>query len=174
MHTIQRLLLGGLQLGLWVVLIGFVALLVLPRVSAYDVLIVRGGSMEPTIHVGSVVIVDRNSRSPRVGTATSFRDPGGALITHRVIGIDEGGYETRGDANPAADMGRRSLDQVHGTVVTSIPFLGYVLHLLHQPIVFLFLLLGTGGMLVVGEVQAIWKELRESRRQPAHDAARDR
>jgi signal peptidase I len=159
---LQHLAVESLQLVLWAVLLGFVALLVLPRVSAYDVLIVRGGSMEPTIHVGSIVVVDRNARAPAVGTPAAFRD-GNALVTHRVVSIDKAGYETKGDANAKADLARRSSDQVYGTVVTSVPFLGYLLHLLHQPIVFLLLLLGTGGILVVGELSTIWHELRQSR-----------
>lgn len=165
-QRLQRAVLGVLQLVLWTLLFGFVALLVLPRVSPFDVLIVRGGSMEPTIHVGSIVVVDRNARTPGVGTATAFRDGDGTLVTHRVISIDKAGYETKGDANAKADLGRRNPDQVYGAVVISIPFVGYALHLLHQPIVFLLLLLGTGGILVVGEVRAIWHELRQRRREP--------
>jgi signal peptidase len=161
---LQHFALELLQLVLWTALLGFVALLVLPRISAYDVLIVRGGSMEPTIHVGSIVVVDRNARTPVVGTPTAFRD-GDALVTHRVVSIDKAGYETKGDANARADLGRRSADQVYGTVVTTVPVLGYLLHLLHQPIVFLLLLLGTGGVLVVGELSTIWHELRQSRRE---------
>jgi signal peptidase len=167
-QRLQRVVLGVLQLVLWTLLFGFVALLVLPRLTAFDVLIVRGGSMEPTIHVGSIVIVDRKATSPIVGTATAFRDGNGALVTHRIISIDKLGYETQGDANAKADLGRRTADHVYGSVVVSLPYLGYVLHLLHQPIVFLLLLLGTGGILVVGEVQTIWHELRRNR---THKAA---
>ena len=163
MKTIQRLIQGFLQLVLWVALLGFVALLILPRISAYDVLIVRGGSMEPTIHVGSIVVVDRGSRTPSIGTATAFRDGNGAIVTHRVVAIDSGVYETKGDANAQADLGRRNSEQVYGTVALTIPFLGYVLHLLHQPIVFLLLLLGTGGVLVIGELRTIWFELSQRR-----------
>jgi len=159
MTTLPRLILGLLQLVLWAALLGFVALLVLPRVSAYDVLIVRGGSMEPSIHVGSIVVVDRGSRSPTVGTPTAFRDGNGAMVTHRVIAIDDAGYETRGDSNAEADLGRRNQDQVYGTVVVSIPVLGYALHLLHQPSVFRRLLLGTGGVLIVGELRTIRHEV---------------
>ena len=165
-QRLQRAVLGALQLVLWTLLLGFVALLVLPHVSAFDVLIVRGGSMEPTIHVGSIVVVDRNATTPGVGTAAAFRDGDGALVTHRVISIDKAGYETKGDANARADLGRRAPDQVYGAVVISIPYVGYALHLLHQPIVFLLLLLGTGGILVIGELRAIWRELRQRRREP--------
>lgn len=164
MASAQRLLLGFLQLVLWTTLLGFALLLVLPRVSPVDVLIVRGGSMEPSIHIGSIVLVDRSSRDPSVGTATAFRDGNGAIVTHRVISIDANGYETKGDANRAADLGRRTPDQVYGTVVVSIPFAGYVLNLLHEPLVFFLLLFGTGGVLIFGEIQSIWREITTHRR----------
>ncbi len=165
MASVQRLIIGFLQLVLWAALFGVIALLILPRVSAFDVLIVRGGSMEPTIQLGSVVIVDRNERTLTVGTTAAFRDGNEAIVTHRVIAIDSGGFETKGDANATADLGRRTPDQVYGTVALTIPFLGYALHLFHEPIVFLLLLLGTGGVLIAGELRTIWTEVRRQRRQ---------
>jgi signal peptidase len=165
MASAQRLILGVLQAVLWAALLGVVALLILPRVSSFDVLIVRGGSMEPTIHLGSVVVVDRDDRTLAVGTMAAFRDGNEAIVTHRVIAIDDGGYKTKGDANATADLGRRTQDQVYGTVAITIPFLGYALHLFHEPIVFLLLLLGTGGVLIVGELRTIWAEISRQRRQ---------
>jgi hypothetical protein len=86
------------------------------------------------------------------------------MVTHRVIAIDGAGYETKGDSNAKADLGRRNPDQVYGTVTATIPLVGYALHLLHQPIVFLLLLLGTGGVLIVGELRTIWHEVSGQRR----------
>jgi signal peptidase I len=160
--SLWRFAVGAGQLLLWGMLLGFLALLVLPRMTPIDVLIVRGGSMEPSIHLGSVVIVDRAARTPAIGTAAAFRDGTGAIVTHRVIAIDAAGYETKGDANVHADLGRRAKDEVYGSVLLTVPYAGYVLHLLHQPIVFLILLLATGGVLVVGELRSIRSELLRS------------
>ena len=57
----------GLQAILWIVLLGFVALLGVSRFTPYETLVVRSGSMEPTIHTGGIVIVDREARSPKRG-----------------------------------------------------------------------------------------------------------
>ena len=51
-----------------------------------------------------------------------------------------------------------------GTELVAIPFLGYLLYLLRLPFVFLFILVGTGGLLIVGELQTIMREIRRLRR----------
>lgn len=151
------------QAGLWAVLLGFLALLVLPRISPFDILIVRGGSMAPTIDRGAVAIVDTRARMPRVGDIASFREPPHKLVTHRVVALRDGGFVTRGDANKANDpLVRRPADVV-GTVDLSASYLGYVLYVLERPLVFLMLIGATGGYLVVGELAVIWRELRKLR-----------
>jgi hypothetical protein len=58
---------------------------------------------------------------------------------------------------------RRNPSEVIGTVLFSVPFVGYLLYLLEQPLVFLALLLGVGGALVVGELRTIVREIRKMR-----------
>lgn len=162
----SRIWRAGATIGqaiLWIALLGFVALAAVPRLTPYDVLIVRGGSMEPTLHVGSIVVVDRSARSPRIGEIVSFHEQDGNVVTHRVVGRDDAGYATRGDANASADLGRKPASSVVGTVRGSVPYLGYGLYLLQQPLVFLGLLILTGGTLVFHELSAIVAELRRIR-----------
>jgi len=147
------------QLALWVVLLGFLVLLTIPRLTAFDVLVVRGGSMEPAIHVGSVVIVDREARAPAVGSIVSFRDLDSGIVTHRVVAVDGGRYTTQGDANQTQDAKRRTAADVYGTVVMSLALVGFVLHAIQQPPVFLVLLVGTGGLIVAGAIRTIVDEV---------------
>jgi len=153
----------GLQFVLWTVMLGFIALVALPRLTPYDVLIVRGGSMEPVIHLGAVIVIDRHADAPGIGSIVSFRESTGNVITHRVIGMDDGRYITQGDANRTRDLDERGADSVVGTVRFSVPLLGYLLYVLQQPIAFLMLLLSTGGYLIFGEVRAIIREIRRMR-----------
>jgi signal peptidase len=147
-------------------LLGFLLLLLIPRFTSFDVLVVRGGSMEPTIGVGSVLVIDRGSRDPVEGTITTFRQPDGAVVTHRVIAVMSDGYVTQGDANPRPDLTRRRPEEVMGTAVGSVPHLGYLIHVLRQPPVFLLLLAGTGGYLIVGELRTIIREVGRLRQRP--------
>ena len=160
------------QLALWALLLGFLVLVAIPRFTPFDVLVVRGGSMEPAIHLGSVVIVDRGARAPAVGSIVSFHDPEAGIVTHRVVALNGSGYVTKGDANRAQDATRRTPADVYGTAVLSVPLAGFVIHTLQQPVAFLVLLFGTGGLLVVGAIRTIVGEVRRLRGRRRHaDAA---
>ena len=89
----------------------------------------------------------------------SLREPNGTVVTHRVVGIIDGRYVTRGDANHSDDSIHRSASSVYGTVVFSLPWAGYVVHTFEQPAAFLLLLLGSGGLLVLDALRTIWREL---------------
>lgn len=153
------------QLALWALLLGFLVLVAVPRFTPFDVLVVRGGSMEPAIHLGSVVIVDRGARAPSVGSISSFRDPEAVIVTHRVVALDGDRYVTQGDANRTEDATHRRAADVYGTVLLSVPFAGFVIHTIQQPAAFLVLLLGTGGFLVAGAIRTIVGETRRIRGQ---------
>ena len=124
-----------------VVLVVFFTALVLGQLFGQPVLVayVESGSMEPTIEEGDgfVAIPAVVAGPPQAGDIVTFRAEeieGGGLTTHRVVGETEGGYVTRGDANPFTDQDgdeppvtedrivAKAL-QVGGTAVT-IPSLG--------------------------------------------------
>ncbi len=153
----------AVQMALWMLVVAVAVLLALPRFTSIDILIVRGGSMEPAIHLGSIEVVNRNDRTPVVGAVGVFQDQGGGLVSHRIVAVDAGLIQTKGDANAAPDLTPRSPDSMVGTVLFSIPYLGYILHVLELPLVFFLLLLLTGGVIVAGEVRAIMREVRKLR-----------
>jgi signal peptidase len=149
---------------LWLLLVGFVSLLVLGRLTPLDILVVRGGSMEPVIHVGSALLIDQRATDLAIGDVASFREPDGTIVTHRVIGVDDDGrFITKGDANAQRDLDTRAEQQIVGIALLSIPLAGYALHILQQPIVFLALLLSTGGYLIFQELRVIWREIARMR-----------
>ena len=57
-----------------------------------------------------------------VVTSRCYRDTEKILITHRIIGITESGFITKGDANEISDAPIRA-DQVKGKLITELPFL---------------------------------------------------
>ena len=90
-------------LGLLVVSVG-------PRFLPYQALIVRSGSMSPTIPTGSIVFYHKEAASKvKVGDIIVFTKPGDSSekVTHRVYKIGSGPtgkyFETKGDANGAPD-----------------------------------------------------------------------
>ncbi|RZV11708.1 signal peptidase [Natrinema hispanicum] len=121
----------------------FVILLLVGQLLGQPILLgyVATGSMEPTMDAGdgfvaipSAVTGDVQEGDVVVFQARELHD--GGLTTHRVVGETEGGYITKGDANPFTDQdggeppvtdGQIVAEalQINGEVVT-IPYLGTI------------------------------------------------
>jgi signal peptidase I len=133
MRTLSRIgsTTAGLVPGLAVVALVVYAVLF---AAGYRTVAVYSGSMEPQLHVGSVVFVKAiDSADVRVGDVITFQDPRtpGRLITHRVVKrfVHEGElvYRTKGDANPSADRWTISLPGTVGRASFDVPVVGYAL-----------------------------------------------
>jgi signal peptidase I len=95
------------------------AVLIALGATRYDLtpLTVESGSMEPTLPVHSLILVEEaRPRDVHVGDIITFDPPGPTpRVTHRVVARErvEGSgwyFRTKGDANPAPDDWRRGLD----------------------------------------------------------------
>ena len=89
---------------------------------------VTGSSMEPLLSVGDIAVVDTN-RPVEEGNVIAFiPDPSlDVMVTHRVIGVSEEGYTTRGDANDAADFRKVPAQNVKGVMIGKIPKAGMII-----------------------------------------------
>lgn len=100
------------------------------RVLGLGTFIVTGGSMEPGIPKGALVLVQPVSPwEVRVGDVITFQHYG-QTTTHRVTTIVQGAqgpvFSTRGDANAAADPEDKTFPGQVGLVRASLPVAGYV------------------------------------------------
>jgi len=112
--------------GLFLLCLGFVAI----RILGMSTFIVTGGSMEPSIAKGALVLVQPVSPSDvRVGDVITFQQFE-QTTTHRVITTtrDARGivFHTKGDANVVADPEDKTFPGNVGVVRASIPVAGYV------------------------------------------------
>ena len=80
------------------------------------------GSMEPKVHVGSVVFT-LPSKIYKVGDILTF-NRGKISVTHRIIAIKNGQYQTKGDANKIADVGLVNKANIIGKDFLIVPYLG--------------------------------------------------
>ncbi|MEM2910651.1 MAG: signal peptidase I [Nitrososphaerota archaeon] len=81
--------------------------------TSFPLLVVKSGSMEPIIHTGDIIITipvkpSEIRADPKDGDVIVFFKPPhygdlNYLIVHRAIGVDEGGFITKGDANSVTD-----------------------------------------------------------------------
>ena len=87
----------------------------------YDFYVIRTGSMEPTIKVGAVVMVDPQD-TPEAGEIGAYLS-GTSVVIHRVLTINDTGFEFKGDANPSPDPMTVPHEDVKGTVVLRFNFI---------------------------------------------------
>lgn len=109
-----------------------------PRLAGATPYAVLTGSMSPAMPPGTLVVVrDVDPAQIGVGDVITFMPYPHDLsvVTHRVIGVGFDGdgrtvFQTRGDANPAADPWLVGPQQLVGRRWYFVPYLGYVTHLL--------------------------------------------
>ena len=138
--------------GVSIVVVAALALVAL----GYRPLVVRSGSMTPTLSVGDIAVVDWvHARDVVVGDIISFDYEAldGENVTHRVRSVSTDGntlqFETRGDANNASERWAAPADELVGRVVTRLPGVGNAVSAFGRPAV-RWSLLGAAALLVLG------------------------
>jgi signal peptidase len=128
-----------------IAVLGVVALLILcfallPPLFGRHVLVVTSGSMEPLFSAGDAVLVERIGPESAIaeGDLIAFHTfSAGALNTHRVVGTkviaNETYFQTKGDANQAADPDLVARSAVYGRVERSFHAVGYLLAAVNNP-----------------------------------------
>ena len=172
-------MLGIIRVGLiatWlaatVAIFGLVALPhVLPAVGR-EIYVVRGGSMEPALPIGSVVIVQHvDPAQLTVADIVTFTAANKTTVTHRITEVVPGaqlGFHTKGDASLGADGTILPAPSVSGRVEYVVPGLGQVIIALTSTIGTLAAIGLLGGLLL-----AVWflDELRDSSERSAQRRA---
>lgn len=100
-------------------------------IGGFKLLVVRSGSMEPSIKTGSMV-VGKSSNDYNIGDVVTFKnaDKPKETTTHRITNIEYRGsnkiFTTKGDANNGADPEKITQDRIVGKVIVKILYFGYV------------------------------------------------
>ncbi|TSD08884.1 signal peptidase I [Haloglomus irregulare] len=149
---------GPAQLLVTIVLIAAVspfAVFAVPQVIGADEgFVVLSGSMEPTMSPGDVVMVDASGPAG-IGDVITYSRPGDSVpTTHRVVGVVDGGYETKGDANENADADLIGPEAVIGRVVLTIPVVGRLILWANTPVGYVALVISPLVLLGVSELLA--------------------
>lgn len=112
-------------------------LLVGVRVVGLTPFTVLSGSMEPAYPVGSLIYVKKvPAQEVEVGDPITFVMNEDLLVaTHRVVAIDAEGqyFNTKGDANNAADGSPVHFNNLIGKPLFCIPYLGFLSSFLTNP-----------------------------------------
>ena len=111
------------------------------RLFGLQVFSVLSGSMEPEYHVGSLIYVKEVDYTQlKSGDVITYMLSEDTVSTHRIVEVvpdqDDSTvlrYQTKGDANEAADGTLVHYKNVIGTPVFTIPYLGYVADFIQKP-----------------------------------------
>ena len=154
-----------LMVAAGVVALGLFAITVGPRFLPYQALIVRSGSMQPTIPTGSIVFyTKKDAAKVKVGDIIVFSRPGvpNEKVTHRVFKIGTGAtgryFITKGDANGTPDDWQVPAVGTGWVASFHIPSVGYALVDLQSTLGRLLLLIIPALALGAITLYEIWRD----------------
>lgn len=167
----MKIILTTVHTAFVILMLGLAGLFLWPLIPGQhglELRIVESGSMEPSIMTGSLVVV-RAAGSYQVGDIVTFDRPASVVpTTHRIVEIrSEAGqtyFTTKGDANEEVDTDPALLSTVRGKVLFSVPRVGFVLDFARQPIGFALLIVLPAVMIILGELEKIWRTWRKRRK----------
>ena len=165
----RRVLLTAATLLATAALATYCLLLVVPSVLGFQRYVLTGGSMEPTLHRGSLVF-DRVTPvgDLAVGDVITYVPPGASRpLSHRITSVthdDRNGlvFTSKGDANVAGDPWKFTLDdRMQAKVVFTVPWAGYPLWVLGSPLSRLLLIGGPAMAIAVITGRRLWRQAGE-------------
>ena len=114
-------------------------------------LVVETGSMEPTIHEGDLIII-KKTNDYKIGDIITFMHDGETIpTTHRIIGIVDGKFRTKGDHNNTEDTLLVSEDEIYGEWQSTVPHVGLFVRWLGEDFGWLYIV-AIVAVIVVGIV----------------------
>jgi signal peptidase I len=139
-----------------------------------EIKIVQSGSMEPSIRTGSIVLIAPQP-SYGVGDVITFTSTDSDVpTTHRImeVKVDDAGatwFLTKGDANENFDTAPVAATDVLGAVRFSVPYLGFLFDFARTPLGFALLIGIPAFLIIIDEVEKIWREVRRRRKHSDDD-----
>lgn len=147
MKIVKRLLIGIVTVLLTLMFVfniyNFISIKILHKDIAdfggFAILEVVSGSMEPTIHIGDLIIIDTKANLYQKDDIVTFYDENGSFVTHRIVSINENEMITKGDNNNTEDEAT-DVSKIVGRYVTKISNAGKILASFKNPLVLLLIL----------------------------------
>lgn len=123
-----------------------------PRFLGLQVYSVLSGSMEPAYPTGSLLYVqDVDVNALQIDDVITFRLNTQMVATHRIVNVVKESnalqFQTKGDANESVDGFYVDADDVIGSPIVSLPFIGYIATYMQNP-PGLYIAIGIGAILI--------------------------
>ena len=129
-HLVRRIV-GLITVVLLVCLVWFALITRFAPSAGYQLFTISGGSMEPTIPLGSMVADTAvDPASIVVGDIVTIEADNGVIITHRIASVSDQAdgifFQLKGDANASPDASLVPARAIIGRVSIWVPGAGYV------------------------------------------------
>ena len=154
------------------VILAMVFFFLAPHFLGMNFFTVYGGSMVPTIPIGSIVAAKSVEASAiKVGDIITFRTSTEAdkVVTHRVVEVSNGSgalsFRTAGDNNANSDGSAVFAENVIGKVWFHVPLLGYLSSFVTTKLGYILLIIVPGIFIISLEVRNIIAEIRLMRKE---------
>jgi signal peptidase I len=136
-----------------------------PMPGNYKIFTVMSGSMEPTLHTGSLIFV-KPLADYGIGDVVTRRtnDPK-VTITHRIVSKEEIdgqiAFETKGDANDAPDGEKFTKEGIIGREFLMVPYLGYLVSYAKTSQGIIVLIVIPAVIIIYDEINKIKEEIKK-------------
>ena len=151
--------------GFLILLILLIGFSTLPIPGNYKLYSVMSGSMEPSIHKGSVMVVKPADSYKENDIITFNTSDSETTITHRIIKKEiiekQTIFTTKGDANDAEDRELISSNDIVGKAIYQIPLLGYPMSFTKTKEGLIFLVIIPATIIIYSEILNIKKEIKK-------------
>jgi signal peptidase I len=161
--TIYHVLLGAIVLIAVLLIIS-----TFPITGNFKTLMVLSGSMEPAIRTGSVVVIKPEAQY-KIGDVVTFGKDTITQVptTHRIVSSRavEGVllFTTKGDANNAPDVTEIRQSDIHGKVLFSVPYFGYLVNFVRKPAGIIIIIVIPALFIIYDEAKKIAREVKKMR-----------
>lgn len=141
---------------------------VFPITGNIKFMVVKSGSMEPAIKMGSIVAV-KPSDDYKIGDVITFGPytKTKAPTTHRIYDIkvvdSQPVYITKGDANNAPDQREVQKKDVVGKVLFSASYIGYAVDFAKKPMGFALIIIVPAAIIIFDEIKKIIQEVKKKK-----------
>ena len=138
------------------------------------------GSMEPTLHVGECIVMEKVSPDAlREGDIIAYiseaEDVRGKMVTHRIHAVlDDGTFDMRGDANPVSDRLHVRKDQIVGRYTEKSGFFTWMMSFADFRKAGLLVIMLVVSAMAVYEVRTVILVGREAREERVEDRKEQR
>lgn len=153
-------------------------------IFGYSTLEVVSGSMEPTISVGDIILINTNVKNINKYDIVTFYDENGAFVTHRVLAVEkDGSVLTQGDANNTVD-GYIKRDKLVGKYIKKYNNAGKVIAAFKSPMTLgliliigvltcVFMSLDKNGKPILDENELEFEEFKKSKNSKVEDKKKE-